>query len=226
MNTNTRNLFSFQKRDVSKKVFGILENGTEVIVPLCPDYVPGRISDGVSDLMQSAVNVSREIQEKYPKNHFVFLIADTEFDILNDFNQKNILASREKLSLEVDSSGVNGNVTLFSLYCNDWHERQYKIEGLIHQAISCDKELDYFLYLHEGKRKERYSKQYGDNIDSKILSVRSLQIRHYAQYMLLSELMLERNQHVLVNYQTENLRAVTKYHVFLPRKKKVELIVY
>lgn len=218
-------IFSFTQRDVAKRVVRLLETGTEVVIPLCPDYVPGNISNGISKLMYSSITVVKEIQEKYPKNKFIFLIADTEGDMMENFQRSQILSSKEKLSALVKQSNINGEVMLFLEKFSYWHQRQYEIEALIKTELSTpNSELKKYIDLFTPERNKKYAALYDKNINSE--KTVSIQIRHYAQYMLISKLMEELGLFVLLNYYTENLRAITKQHLFLPQRRKVDLIVY
>ena len=203
-----------------------LETGTCIIVPLCPDYIPLGISDGVSNLMMTALTTAQEIQTKYPRTSFCFLIADTESDIITNFNREHIFTSLSKFAIEMNVLVQNSSAMLFSEFCTNWHELQYDLEHKIQAALSEESELLHFLESFFYKRMDRYRTQYGINIISDKEAVRRMQIRHYAQYMLLAELMLQKGYTLLMNYQTENLRAITKHHTFLPRDKRIELVVY
>ncbi len=218
-------IFSFQKQEASRRLPKILEDGNEIFVPLCPDYIPGGISDGVSSLMISALQAVSEVQSKYPKNFFIFLIADTEEDIFIDFPRDNIKTSEIKFSQEILSQDIKGKVSLFSNQFKNWHIRQYELEDKIRDSLPTDSELNYFFLLYQEKRKERYSLQY--NRELSIEETSKLQIRHYAQYILLREIMYEMNKKILMNYATENLRGITKNHSFLAQnRQKLEVIVY
>lgn len=219
-------LFSFLKQEITSRLPKLLEDGVEIQVPLCPDYIIGGIADGVSPLMMAALDAAKEVQAKYRATTFVFLIADTEEDILQGFDRKPIQASCGKFASRMEEEGVPGKSVLFSEIFSDWHSRQYQMEEEIRKVLVTDTQLEYFLTLHECKRAERYSSQYGYGKKLKGEEVRALQVRHYAQYLLLREIMHERGQLVLMNYQTENLRAVTKHHSFLPERRRLELIVY
>lgn len=217
------NIFSFQKADISKKTLSLLEQGTDVVVPLCPDYIPGGVGDGVSSLMRTATQVASEVATAFPKTTFIFLIANTESDII-DLNQENILKSKESLAGDLSRQLLSSFVEVFLSRFPGWHERQYALEEQIQKNLLVDETLEYFLSLHSQKRKERYSEQYGKSFS--LEETRAMQIRHYAQYMLLRVLMEEQGPHILLNYQTENLRAVTTFHSFCPYKQKPNVIVY
>ncbi len=220
-----KKIFSFEQRDIAKRVIKSLEEGTKILVPLCPDYIPGDISNGISKLMFSAVKVVKEIQEKYPKSQFEFLIADTEEDILDSFDRSKILSSKEKLSSLVKKEGINANVFLFLEKFPNWHTKQYALEALIRLELgNRESSLKKYLDIFTNERNKKYALIYDKNITYSRTT--DIQIRHYAQYMLISKLMEELELFTLLNYYTENLRAVTKYHSFLPQKRKVDLIVY
>ena len=221
-----KKLFSFQKRDTTNRLPKILERGTQVFVPLCPDYIPGGIADGVSALMLSALEAVKEVQYKYSQTSFMFLIADTECDILEGFDRRPIEASRDKLACELGRFGILSQTRLFSESFSDWHTLQYEMEKKIQEVLASTQDLDYFLSLYQEKRRERYSIQYGQGRRLSTEEVRALQIRHYAQYLVLLDIMHEQGRLVLMNYQTENLRALTKQHPFLPERRRLELIVY
>lgn len=218
--------FTFEKRDVPKRASYLLKNGTKIFVPLCPDYVSENISDGVSDLMLTSLEVVQEIQIKFPKNEFIFLIADTEGDLFDSFNRAGIISSKEKFHALVKEKSINGTVSLFLDEFPDWHAHQYHFEKLIVEYLqrSDGKTLENYLDSFYQQRLNKYRVVYGDRTAESIC--RKIQIRHYAQYVLLSQIMISRGHYILLNYLTENLRAVTKYHSFLPETRKVELIVY
>ncbi|MCE9548838.1 hypothetical protein K8Q98_00330 [Candidatus Nomurabacteria bacterium] len=219
-------LFSFLKREVSKRLSQMLDSGAEIWVPLCPDYVPGGIADGVSSLMLDALSASAELQTRFPKTSLLFFLADTEEDVLKDFNREPVRISREKLSCEIKRRSLVGSALLFSDAFPDWHVRQYEMESKVRDEIKACPDLEHFFQVYEDKRRERYSLQYNGGVRLASNGVRALQIRHYAQYLLLREIMHEREQLVLMNYQTENLRAVTKIHSFQPERRRLELVVY
>ena len=216
-------LFSFQKRDTSSRLPKMLETGIQIFVPLCPDYVTGGIANGVSSLMVSALDAAHEIQSSYPRTSFLFLIADTEEDIFEGFDRQPIEISRNKLTRELEKLSITGKVYLFSESFPNWHIRQYEMEKKIRDALATTPDLDRFLSQNQERRRGMYSRQYGE---CSMYQTRILQIRHYAQYLVLQDIMREQNQWVLMNYQTETLRTVTKYHPFLPERRKLELIVY
>jgi hypothetical protein len=221
-------LFSFQKRDVSKKAVYMLRQGCQVWVPLCPDYVTGGIGDGVSGLMLSAIEAAKEVQSSFPKTSFLFLLADTEGDIASfGFNRENIRTSSAKIGDELRKNQiVNGEVSLFLDLWPDWHVRQYTLESQIFAAHASDEKLKSFFESHSEKRQERYSVQYSKDRLLSLDETWRIQVRHYAQYLLLQELMREQGCWILMNYLTENLRAITGYHSFLLPRRKVELIAY
>lgn len=219
-------LFSFLKSETSARLPKILENGTTILVPLCPDYVLGGISDGVSPLMSAALYAAEEIHCLYLKTFFVFLLADTEEDVLQGFNREPIFTSKGKLSSEIHRLGFSGTTLLFSQVFPEWHARQYDMEVRVRVELATNSNLTRFFYTYQEKRRERYSLQYGGGRRLSDEEVRALQVRHYAQYLLLREIMHEREELVLMNYQTENLRAITKTHSFQPERRRLELIVY
>ena len=216
-------IFTFQKSDISNKAISYLEKGVEIIVPLCPDYIPGAVGDGVSKLMYTALDVAGEIRIKYPNNTFTFLIADTEGDI-TELNRGNIVRSQKLFQTEILHKMLPGNVHLFMDHFPNWHIKQYTLEERIKSNIAADVALDRFLSLNSFKRQERYSQMYARDFSPE--DTRAMQIRHYAQYMLLRTIMEEKGLPVLMNYQTENLRAVTKFHEFCPHRIRTEVLVY